>query len=56
MGMTPQQFHIIPTSCAILPLFAQIYYVFVVCRKGLWKAVSGASSGGCVVHFDVHGE
>ena len=29
MGMTPQQFHIIPTSCAILPPLTQICFVFI---------------------------
>ena len=53
MGMTPQHFHTIPTSCAILPPLTQIWSVLVMCREGL---VSGVGSGGCVVHFDVHGE
>ena len=52
-SMTPQHFHTIPTSCAILQPLTQICFVFVsVCREGLWKV----SSGGCVVDFDVHGE
>ena len=48
MGMTPQHFHTIPTSFAILPLLTQISFLclLVVC-KGLWKAVWW-------VHFDVH--
>ena len=41
MGMTPQHFHTIPTSCAILPPPTQICFVclLVVCREELWKAV-----------------
>ena len=42
MGMTPQHFHTIPTSCAILPPLTQICFVFVSCvqrRDNLWKAV-----------------
>ena len=31
MGMTPQLFHTIPTSCAILPPLTQICFVFVSC-------------------------
>ena len=40
MGMTPQHFHTIPTSCAILPPLTQICFVclLVMCR-GLWKWV-----------------
>jgi len=37
MRMTPQHFHTIPTSCAILPPLTQTCFVFV--RGGLWKAV-----------------
>jgi len=44
MGMTPQHFHTIPTSCVILPPLTQLCFVFVaVCKEGLWKAM------GCVV-------
>jgi len=40
-GMTPQHFHVIPTSCTILLPLTQICFVclLVVCREGLWKAV-----------------
>jgi len=30
--------------------------LLVVCRGGLWKAVSGVGSAWSVVHVDVHGE
>jgi len=50
--MTPQHFHTIPTSCAILPPLTQRWFVFVVRRE-----VEGIGVGGeYVVHFDVHGE
>ena len=54
MGMTPQYFHIIPTSCATLPPLTQICFVclLAVCR-GLWKAMWWVVLG---VHVDVHGE
>jgi len=54
MGMTPQHFHTIPTSCAILPPLTQICLVclLVVCR-GLWKAVWWGVLG---VYVDMHGE
>ena len=58
-SMTPQHFHTIPTSCAILPQLAQnlICYVFVSCvQRRLCMEGSGVGSGECVVHFDVHGE
>ena len=45
-SMTPQHFHTIPTSCAILP--AQFQYamcLLVVCREGLWKAVGSVVVG-----------
>ena len=52
MGMTPQHFHTIPTSCAFLLPLTQICLVclLVVCR-GLWKAVWWVVLG---VHVDVH--
>ena len=52
--MTPQHFHTIPTSCAILLLLTQIYFacLLAVCR-GLWEAVWWVVLG---VHVDVHGE
>ena len=52
MGMTPQHFHTIPTSCAFLLPLTQICSVclLVVCR-GLWKAVWWVVLG---VHVDVH--
>ena len=48
MGMTPQHFHTIPTSCAILPLLTQICFVclLAVCR-GLWKSVVGSAGTAC---------
>jgi len=54
MEMTPQHFHTIPTSSAILPTLTQICLVclLVVCR-GLWKAVLRVVLG---VHVDLHGE
>ena len=55
-SMTPQHFHTIPTSCAILPPLTQICYAFVSCVQRRVVESSGVSSGGCVVHFDVHGE
>ena len=54
--MTPQQFHTIPTSCAIFPPLTQIGFVFVSCVQRRVVKGSGVGSGGCVVHFDVHGE
>ena len=54
--MTPQHFHTIPTSCAILPPLTQICFVFVSCVQRRVVEGSGVGSGGCVVHFDVHGE
>ena len=54
--MTPQYFHTIPTSCAILPPLTQICFVFVSCVQSRVVEGSGVVSGGCVVHFDVHGE
>ena len=56
MGMAPQHFHTIPTSCAILPPLAQICFLFVGCVQRRVVEGSGVGSGGCVVHFDVHGE
>ena len=49
--MTPQHFHTIPTSCAILPPLTQICFVclLVVCR-GLLKAVWWVVLG---VHVDI---
>ena len=38
MGMTPQQFHTIPTSCAIFAKYA-LCLLLVVCTGELWKAV-----------------
>ena len=51
MGMTPQQFHTIPTSCAILPTM----FVFVSCVHRRVVEGSGMGSAGCGVHVDVHG-
>ena len=52
--MTPQHFHTIPTSCAIMSLLTQICFacLLAVCR-GLWEAVWWVVLG---VHVDVHGE
>ena len=55
-SMTPQHFHTIPTSCAILPPLTQICFVFVSCVQRRVVEGSVVGSGGCVVHFDVHGE
>ena len=46
-SVTPQHFHTIPTSCAILPPLTQICFVclLVVCREGLWKAVGSVVVG-----------
>jgi len=54
MGVTPQHFHIIPTSLAILQPLRQICFVFVswVQRRVVEGSVVG--SAGCVVHVDVH--
>ena len=46
---SPQHFHTIPTSCAILLPLTQICYVFVSCVQR--RVVEG---GGWVVHFDTH--
>ena len=54
--MTPQHFHTIPTSCAILPPLTQICYVFVSCVQRRVVEDSVVGSGGCILHFDVHGE
>ena len=53
MGMTPQYFHTIPTSGAILPA---ICFVFVSCVHRRVVEGSGVGSAGCGVHVDVHGE
>ena len=45
---TPQHFHTIPTSCAILPPLTQICFVFVSCVQRRVVEGSGVSSGGCV--------
>ena len=52
MGMTPQHFHTIPTSCAILLPVTQICFVC------LWKGWGRHAVGWLVlgVHVDVHGE
>jgi len=54
--MTPQHFHTIPTSCAILPPLRPICFVFVSCVQR--RVVEGSVVGvaGCVVQVDVHGE
>jgi len=56
MGMTPQHFHTIPTSCAILPPLTQICFVFDTCVQRRVVQGSGIGSDGCVVHFYVHGD
>ena len=55
-SMTPQHFHTISTSSAILPPLTQICYVFASCVQRRAVEGSGVGSGGYVVHFDVHGE
>ena len=55
-SMTPQHFHTIRTSCAILPPLTQICFVFVSCVQRRVVEGSGVGSGGCIVHFDVHEE
>ena len=39
-----------------LPPLAQICFVFVGCVQRRVVEGSGVGSGGCVAHFDVHGE
>ena len=52
MGMTPQHFHTIPSSCAILLPLTQICSArFLIVCRGLWKAVWWEVLG---VHVDVH--
>ena len=54
MGMTPQHFHTIPTSCAIWPPLTPICFAcFLVVCRGLWKAVWWVVLR---VHVDVDGE
>ena len=52
MGMTPQQFYTIPTSCAV----CQLWFVFVTCGHRKEVEGSGVCSAGRVVLVDVHGE
>ena len=56
MGMTPQHFHTITTSCAILLPLTQIFFVFVSCVQRRVMEGSWVGSGGCIVHVDVHGK
>ena len=51
MGITPQYFHNIPTSCAILATMPCDGYVY---RRVVES--TGVGSAGCIVHADVHGE
>ena len=52
MGMTPQYFHTIPTSCAILQLELTFFCVYRRVVEG-----SGVRSAVCVVHnIDMHRE
>ena len=55
--MTPQHFHTVPTSCAILLPLTQIRLIRVVSYVQR-RVVEGSQvvSRGCVVHVDVHGE
>ena len=53
--MTPQHFHTIHTSCAILLPLTQICFVFVSCVQRRVVEGSEVGSGRRVVHFDVHG-
>ena len=57
MGMMPQHFHTVPTSCAILLPLTQIRLIGVVSYVQR-RVVEGSQvvSRGCVVHVDVHGE
>ena len=57
MGMTPQHFHTVPTSCAILLPLTQIRLICVVSYVQR-RVIEGSQvvSRGCVVHVDVHGE
>ena len=50
--MSPQPFHTIPTSCAIL-LFLHKYTFFVSCVQRRVMEVSAVSSAACVVHIDM---
>ena len=55
MGMTPQHFNTIPTSCVILLPLTQIFFVFVSCvQKVVVVEGSVVGSVGSVVHVDVH--
>ena len=54
--MTPQHFHTVPTSCAILLPFTQIRSVFVSCVQRRFVEGSQVGSRGCAVHVDMHGE
>ena len=56
MGMTPQHFHTIPISFAILLPLTKIWFVFVSCVQRRVVEGSGVGGGGCVVHVDMHGE
>ena len=49
MGMAPQYFHKIPTSCAILPTMPCVCYVH---RRVVES--NGVGIAGCAVHVDVH--
>ena len=51
IGTTPQYFHTIPTSCAILLTIPCICCVHRRVVEG-----SGVGSAGCVVHVDMYGE
>jgi len=47
--MTPQHFHTIPASCAILSPLTQICFVFVSCVQRRVVEGSWVGTGGCVV-------
>ena len=58
MVMTPQYFHTIPKSCAILPTVPTMPCDFLICVNG--RLVEGSEVDkvlhGLVVHVDMHGE
>ena len=55
MGMTPQYFHAIPPSCAILRHFANYFLCLLLVHIGA-RVVEGSGLGSavCVVNVDVH--
>ena len=48
LGMTPQHFHTIPTSCAILPPITNMLCVFVSCvQRVVEGSVVGSAGSTC---------